>query len=204
MARQKSIWKTEKYTSSSGKEYQRYVVDKDGNKVLRDDIDPATVDPEQLKPAAKSIKPDPKRKRRPGKRKRKRIIPDYMVEKMLNATNLRAIFQDGRNAYVVIVDEKYVNGRDSGWTITRVSRVKSDKYIFFNIRTQEWKPFDKETDKPGKGNDAIIWPEMPASVVEENKVREAEIAENPILATPPEKLSYYMRKKHGLTKKRSA
>jgi len=204
MARQKSIWKTEKYTTSSGKEYQRYVLDSAGNKVLRDDIDPKTIDPELLKPAAKSAKPDPKRKRKPARRKSKRIIPDYMVEHMRNARALRSAFHDGRNAYIVIIDEKYVNGRDSGWMVVRISKVQSDKYIFYNLRTQEWKPFDSAVDKPGRGNSAIIWPEMPKSVEEKNEVREAEIAENPILATPPEKLSYYMRKKHGLSKRKAS
>lgn len=204
MARQKSIWKTEKYTTSSGKEYQRYVLDADGNKVLRDDIDPATVDPEQLKPAAKSAKPDPKRVRRVSKKRSRRIVPDYIVEAMKTAKSLRAPFNDGRNQYIVIVDEKFVNGRDSGWMVVRIAKVQSDKYIFFNLRTREWKPFDKETDKPGQGNSAIIWPAMPAEVAKENEVAEAERLANPEPEVDPEEMSYYMRKKLGLVKSRVA
>lgn len=204
MARKKSIWKTEKYTTASGKEYQRYVLDEAGNKVLRDDIDPATVDPEMLKPAVKSAKPDPKRKRGPARKRSRRIVPDYIVEMMRNAKSLRATFNDGRVQYIVVLDEKFVNGRDSGWMIVRVSKVQSDKMIFFNLRTLEWKPFITETDKPGKGNSAIIWPEMPASVQQENAEREAYLAENPEPEADPSTMSYYMRKKLGLIEKKAS
>lgn len=204
MARQKSIWKTEKYTTASGKKYQRYVLDADGNKILRDDIDPATVDPEKLKPAAKAAKPDPKRVRKVSRKRIKRVVPDHIVAMMKEATALRAPFNDGRDQYIVVIDEKFVNGRDSGWMIVRISKVQSDKFIFFNLRTGEWKPFDKETDKPGRGNEAIIWPEMPKSVQEENEAREAERLANPEPEVQPEEMSYYMRKKLGLVKRRVA
>lgn len=200
MARQKSIWKTEKYTTSSGKEYQRYVLDAEGNKVLRDDVDPATVDPEQLKPAAKSAKPDPKRVRKVSRKRIKRIIPDHVVESMRNAVSLRAPYFDGRDCYIVVLDEYSVNGRDSGWAIVRISKTQSDKMIFFNIRTKEWKPFDKETDKPGSGNSAVLWPEMPEGVAEENAAAEAERLANPQPEVDPSEMSYYMRKKLGLTR----
>lgn len=38
-----SIWKTEKYTTKAGKIYQRYALDADGNKQLRDGVDPSAV-----------------------------------------------------------------------------------------------------------------------------------------------------------------
>lgn len=201
MAKQKSIWKTEKYTTSSGKEYQRYVLDEAGNKVLRDDIDPTTIDPEQLKPAAKSAKPDPKRIRKVSKKRTKRIVPDHIVEAMKNATSLRAPYFDGRDAYIVVIDEKYVNSRDSGWMIVRISKPHGDKYIFFNLRTREWKPFDIATDKPGKGDRAIIWPEMPKGIAEENAGLEIKRLANPELEEDPGKMSYYMRKKLGLVRR---
>jgi hypothetical protein len=201
MARQKSIWKTEKYTASNGKEYQRYVLDEAGNKVLRDDVDPTTVDPEQLKPAAKAAKPDPKRVRKVARKHTKRIVPDHIVESMRNATSLRAPYFDGNDCYVVIVDEKHVNERDSGWMIVRISKTKSDKMVFFNLRTREWKPFDVATDKPGRGNSAIIWPAMPAEIAKENAERELERLANP--ETDTEEMSYYMRKKLGLVKRAS-
>jgi len=202
MAKKKGIWKTEKYTAKSGKVYQRYVLDDAGNKILRDDVDPNTVDPEQLKPAAKSTKPSPKRKRGPARKRHKRIIPDYIVETMRNATSLRATFNDGRVQYIVVLNEEFVNGRDSGWMIVRISKVQSDKFIFFNLRTQEWKPFDKETDKPGWGNEAVIWPDMPESVAKENAEAEAERLANPEPEVDPSEMSYYMRKKLGLVKRR--
>lgn len=49
-----SIWKTEKYTSKSGKIYQRYALDANGNKQLKDNIDPATIDPDVLSGAKKA------------------------------------------------------------------------------------------------------------------------------------------------------
>lgn len=49
-----SIWKTEKYTSKSGKVYQRYALDAHGNKQLRDHIDPSTIDPDVLSGAKKA------------------------------------------------------------------------------------------------------------------------------------------------------
>ena len=49
-----SIWKTEKYTSKSGKIYQRYALDANGNKQLRDHIDPNMIDPEVLSGAKKA------------------------------------------------------------------------------------------------------------------------------------------------------
>lgn len=204
MARQKSIWKTEKYTTTSGKEYQRYVLDENGNKVLRDDIDPATVDPEKLKPAAKAAKPDPKRTRKPARKRTKRIVPDHVVANMREATSLRACFFDGKDNYIVVIDEKHVNGRDSGWMIVRISKTQSDKMIYFNLRTGEWKPFNKETDKPGTGNAAIIWPDMPAEVAEANKAREAELAANPEPEVDPSQMSYYMRKKMGLVERKAS
>lgn len=39
-----SIWKTEKYTAKNGKIYQRYAVDAQGNKQLKDHIDPTMID----------------------------------------------------------------------------------------------------------------------------------------------------------------
>lgn len=204
MARKKSIWKTEKYTTASGKEYQRYVLDENGNKVLRDDIDPSTVDPEKLKPAAKSAKPDPKRIRRASRKRIKRVVPDHIVAMMREATALRAPFFDGRDCYIVVLDEMFVTSRDSGWVIIRISKTQSDKMVFFNIRTQEWKPFNKETDKPGAGNAAVIWPEMPESVARENEEREAERLANPEPEVDPSQLSYYMRKKLGLVGRKAS
>jgi hypothetical protein len=49
-----SIWKTEKYTAKNGKIYQRYAVDANGNKQLKDDIDPATIDPDVLSGAKRA------------------------------------------------------------------------------------------------------------------------------------------------------
>lgn len=202
MAKRKSIWKTEKYESKSGKIYQRYVLDDDGNRVLRDDIDPNSVSAEDLEAGkASQTKPSPKRKRGPARKRSRRIVPDYIVDMMKEATSLRSTFNDGRVQYIVVIDEKSVNERDSGWMILRISKVQSDKFIFFNYRTQEWKPFDKETDKPGHGNSAIIWPEMPEAVAEENAKIEAERAEMGLEPDQnPEELSYYMRKKLGLLK----
>ena len=172
MARSKSIWKVENYTAKNGKKYQRYVHDTDGNKILRDNIDLSTIDPEQLKPKEKSTKPKPKRICKLTRKKIKRLIPDYIVEEMRQATSLRSCYFDGKSdTYTIIINEEYVNGRDSGWAIVRISKTKtqSDKMVFFNIRTKEWKPFNKEVDKPSIGNTAIIWPTMPESVAEENE-----------------------------------
>lgn len=49
-----SIWKTEKYTAKNGKIYQRYALDANGNKQLKDHIDPNMIDPEVLSGAKKA------------------------------------------------------------------------------------------------------------------------------------------------------
>ena len=160
MARKESIWQTEKYTTKSGKTYQRYVLDDQGNKVLKDGVDPATVDPEEFNPkeAAKKRDADPNRKRRPARKAHRRIIPSYVVDRMRTALNLHCTFEDKRDAYRVILTEVHATGADNGWLLVRAMKRNSDKIIFFNIITEEWILFQADIHKPGYGNKSIIWP----------------------------------------------
>lgn len=77
-----SIWKTEKYTAKNGKVYQRYAVDANGNKQLKDHIDPATIDPEVLSGAKKA----PRAPKEPVEEYKLIDLSNHPIERLVPST----------------------------------------------------------------------------------------------------------------------
>ena len=162
-----SYWVSEKRKSSrTGRIYTYYPTDKDGCKIPKPGTPKHIIEEERNKVLARQTRytKENSQKKKPGyifkpKRKgSKRIVPDFIVEKIKKAKNLHSTFFEKYRIYRVIVSQKYFEGVGD-WVLMRLSGGNvPDKRIFFNLENYTWMYFHKDIHMKDK---EIIWPKTP-------------------------------------------
>jgi hypothetical protein len=155
MAKKPSMWVTEKYTAKNGKEYQRYALDDQGNKIPRDASNVEAIVAERAKQQHTT-------------HKRKSIMKHHLLAELekqyyRDLKHLQvADIRDGKSTCRVILI-----GKDD-WLLIRVTRLGESKRYFLNVKTKEHIEFIPEQHKKGYGNNSVIWP---VTVKQEEEVK---------------------------------
>jgi hypothetical protein len=159
-----SPWVSEKRTSSkTGRPYVYYPLDSEGCRIPKPGTPQHIIDEERERVDARfnRYEKEKKNKRKPGylfkpKRKgSKRIVPDFIVEKIKRSKNLHSSFFEKYRMYRVIVSQKHLKG-SGDWLLMRLSGGNaSDKRIFYNLENFTWMYFHKDIHMKGK---EILWP----------------------------------------------
>lgn len=172
MARKPSIWLTERYVNSKGHEYQRYVLDANGNRVLRDpNVTPESIVKETTTREQRQKKAVSKINRLHKKMHSKHPVPIFVLGEMRrifdlqkkNEGNIRSSEFVEKNAEYHVV----LFNSEKDWLLIHALIKKAvdyeDKWFFFNPYNEAVIPFIKEVHKPGHGDHFIQWPEKDTS-----------------------------------------
>lgn len=160
MSRNTSAWLTEKYTSKTGAVYQRYVLDEDGHKILKN-----TEKSKQIMNKTPILNDTISHKAF----KKKKIMPHSLLIRMRDTFNKQKknqatirsaeFFENNEEYRVVLFNEKL------DWLLIHAMIKKNmefeDKWFFLNPYTEVAINFDVEAHrKSGVKDSGLAWPSI--------------------------------------------